>query len=53
MKVYIGSKELRIVGKCWEIKNKLKTLSNDSLTLHQYLKTTVNDCINSTPLWPK
>lgn len=37
MKTYVGEKELRMVGKAWEIRAALRSWSNKDLTLQAYL----------------
>jgi hypothetical protein len=39
MKAYVESKQLRLVGKAWEIKHYLKKLSRSEITLQEYLQT--------------
>lgn len=38
MKMYMNDNCLRLVGKSWQIKAKLKELSKSPLTVHQYLQ---------------
>ncbi|TCS84071.1 Z-ring formation inhibitor MciZ [Tepidibacillus fermentans] len=37
MKVYRNQNQLRIIGKAWEIKAKLRELSQSTLTVKEYL----------------
>lgn len=37
MKTYVGEKQLRMVGKAWEIKAALRSWSKKDLTLQEYL----------------
>ncbi len=40
MKVYVGKDKLLLVGKCWEVKQKLK-----EYTAHyEYIQQWINDC---------
>ncbi|QDS34585.1 Z-ring formation inhibitor MciZ [Brevibacillus brevis] len=42
MKTYVGEKQLRMVGKAWEIKAALRSWSNKDLTLQEYLTKRAN-----------
>jgi hypothetical protein len=37
MKTYVDEKQLRMVGKAWEIRAALRSWSNKELTLQEYL----------------
>ncbi|WP_322112061.1 Z-ring formation inhibitor MciZ [Brevibacillus ruminantium] len=37
MKTYVGEKQLRMVGKAWEIRATLRSWSKKDLTLQEYL----------------
>jgi hypothetical protein len=38
MKIYMDDRHLRMVGKSWQIRAKLKELSRSSLTVQQFLQ---------------
>lgn len=38
MKVFRTYNQLKMVGKAWEIKSKLRELSNSNITLKEYLR---------------
>ncbi|QAV14358.1 Z-ring formation inhibitor MciZ [Brevibacillus agri] len=42
MKTYVSEKQLRMVGKAWEIKAALRSWSNKELTLQEYLTKRTN-----------
>ncbi|CCQ95631.1 conserved hypothetical protein [[Clostridium] ultunense Esp] len=37
VKIYTGEKSLRMVGKAWQVRAKLRELSRIPITLHQFL----------------
>ncbi|HBZ83263.1 MAG TPA: Z-ring formation inhibitor MciZ [Brevibacillus sp.] len=42
MKTYVSEKQLRMVGKAWEIKAALRSWSSKDLTLQEYLTKRAN-----------
>lgn len=40
MKVYVGRNKLLLVGKCWEVKQKLKQYS----ARYEYIQQWIDDC---------
>lgn len=53
MKAYVESKQLRLVGKAWEIKHHLKKLSRSEITLQEYLQTLNGGRVHSGSSRPK